>query len=149
MSLEDKINQDIKEAMRAKEEARLRTVRAIKAAILLMKTDGSGEAITTEREVQLLQKMIKQRQDSLLIFQQQNRPDLAQKEEEEMAVLQTYLPAQLSEEELSARIVAIIAEVGATSVKDMGKVMAVVKAKAAGRTDMGAVSARIKAALGG
>ena len=93
MSLEDKINQDIMEAMRAKEEARLRTVRAIKAAILLMKTDGSGEAITPEREVQLLQKMIKQRQDSLLIYQQQNRPDLAQKEEEEMVVIQTYLPA--------------------------------------------------------
>ena len=147
MSLEDKINQDIKEAMRAKEEARLRTVRAIKAAILLMKTDGSGEAITTEREVQLLQKMIKQRQDSLLIFQQQNRPDLAQKEEEEMAVLQTYLPAQLSEEELSARIVAIIAEVGATSVKDMGKVMGMATKSLAGQADGRAISAKVKELL--
>jgi uncharacterized protein YqeY len=147
MSLEDKINQDIKEAMRAKEEARLRTVRAIKAAILLMKTDGSGEAITAEREVQLLQKMIKQRQDSLLIYQQQNRPDLAQKEEEEMAVLQTYLPAQLSEEELSARIVAIIAEVGATSVKDMGKVMGMATKSLAGQADGRAISAKVKELL--
>lgn len=147
MSLEDKINQDIKEAMRAKEEARLRTVRAIKSAILLMKTDGSGEAITAEREVQLLQKMIKQRQDSLLIYQQQNRPDLAQKEEEEMAVLQTYLPAQLSEEELSARIVAIIAEVGATSVKDMGKVMGMATKSLAGQADGRAISAKVKELL--
>lgn len=147
MSLEDKINQDIKEAMRAKEEARLRTVRAIKSAILLMKTDGSGEAITAEREVQLLQKMIKQRQDSLLIYQQQNRPELAQKEEEEMAVLQTYLPAQLSEEELSARIVAIIAEVGATSVKDMGKVMGMATKSLAGQADGRAISAKVKELL--
>jgi len=147
MSLEDKINQDIKEAMRAKEEARLRTVRAIKAAILLMKTDGSGEAITPEREVQLLQKMIKQRQDSLLIYQQQNRPDLAQKEEEEMVVIQTYLPAQLSEEELSVRIRAIIAEVGATSVKDMGKVMGMATKSLAGQADGRAISAKVKELL--
>jgi hypothetical protein len=147
MSLEDKINQDIKEAMRAKEEARLRTVRAIKAAILLMKTDGSGEAITAEREIQLLQKMIKQRQDSLLIYQQQNRPDLAQKEEEEMAVIQTYLPAQLSDEELNARIRAIIAEVGATSVKDMGKVMGMATKSLAGQADGRAISAKVKELL--
>lgn len=147
MSLEDKINQDIKEAMRAKEEARLRTVRAIKAAILLMKTDGSGDAITPEREVQLLQKMIKQRQDSLLIYQQQNRPDLAQKEEEEMVVIQTYLPAQLSEEELSVRIRAIIAEVGATSVKDMGKVMGMATKSLAGQADGRAISAKVKELL--
>lgn len=147
MSLEDKINQDIKEAMRAKEEARLRTVRAIKAAILLIKTDGSGEAITAEREIQLLQKMIKQRQDSLLIYQQQNRPDLAQKEEEEMAVIQTYLPAQLSDEELSARIRAIIAEIGASSVKDMGKVMAMATKSLAGQADGRAISAKVKELL--
>jgi uncharacterized protein YqeY len=147
MSLEDKINQDIKEAMRAKEEARLRTVRAIKAAILLMKTDGSGEAITAEREIQLLQKMIKQRQDSLLIYQQQNRPDLAQKEEEEMAVLQTYLPAQLSDEELSVRIRTIIAELGASSVKDMGKVMGMATKSLAGQADGRAISAKVKELL--
>jgi len=147
MSLEDKINQDIKEAMRAKEEARLRTVRAIKAAILLMKTDGSGEAITAEREIQLLQKMIKQRQDSLLIYQQQNRPDLAQKEEEEMAVIQTYLPAQLSDEELSVRIRAIIAELGASSVKDMGKVMGMATKSLAGQADGRAISAKVKELL--
>lgn len=147
MSLEDKINQDIKEAMRAKEEARLRTVRAIKAAILLMKTDGSGEAITAEREIQLLQKMIKQRQDSLLIYQQQNRPDLAQKEEEEMAVIQTYLPAQLSDEDLSERIRTIIAEVGATSVKDMGKVMGMATKSLAGQADGRAISAKVKELL--
>lgn len=147
MSLEDKINQDIKEAMRAKDEARLRTVRAIKAAILLMKTDGSGEAITAEREIQLLQKMIKQRQDSLLIYQQQNRPNLAQKEEEEMAVIQTYLPAQLSDEELSARIRAIIAELGASSVKDMGKVMDMATKSLAGQADGRAISAKVKELL--
>lgn len=147
MSLEDKINQDIKEAMRAKEEARLRTVRAIKAAILLMKTDGSGEAITAEREIQLLQKMIKQRQDSLLIYQQQNRPDLAQKEEEEMAVIQNYLPAQLSDEQLSERIRTIIAEVGATSVKDMGKVMGMATKSLAGQADGRAISAKVKELL--
>ncbi len=148
MNLEVKINNDIKDAMRAKDEARLRGVRAIKAAILLAKTDGSGQEVTPEREIQLLQKLIKQRQDSLQIYETQNRPDLAAKEREEIEVIQAYLPAQLSDEELSEKIRAIIAELGAASVKDMGRVMGAATKALAGQADGKAISAKVKDLLG-
>ena len=123
MSLELMIAEDLKNAMRAKDAVALRSIRAIKAAILLQKTDGSGEVLDEEKEIKLLQKLVKQRQDSLDIFEKQGREDLAVTEREEIAIIQKYLPAQLSPEDLKAAIQAIISESGATSIKDMGKVM--------------------------
>jgi len=148
MSLEERINNDIKEAMKAKDEPRLRSVRAIKAAILLAKTDGSGQEINAEREIQMLQKLLKQRQDSLQIYEEQNRPELALKERQEMEYIQAYLPAPLSEEELTEKIKAIIAELGATSAKDMGKVMGAASKAIAGQADGKTISAKVKALLG-
>ncbi len=147
MSLEIKINEDLKTAMKAKDEVALRSVRAIKAAILLFKTDGSNNELNSENEIKLLQKLIKQRQDSLTIYQQQNRPELAKNEEEEIAGIMKYLPQQLSKEELTSIISSIIAEIGATSVKDMGKVMAAASAKLAGQADGKSISETVKGLL--
>src|SRR6185503_6222988 len=124
MSLEQKIMAELKTAMLAKDEKGLRSLRAIKAAILLAKTsEGAGGDLKEEDEVKLLQKLVKQRKDSLEIFTQQNRADLAQKEQEEIEVIEKFLPKQLSGEELRAIINTIIAETGASSPADMGKVM--------------------------
>ena len=124
MSLEQKIMADLKTAMLSKDEKSLRGLRAIKAAILLAKTsEGAGGELKDDDEVKLLQKLVKQRKDSLEIFQQQNRSDLAQKEQEEIEVIEKFLPKQLSAEELHLEIKKIIAETGATSAADMGKVM--------------------------
>src|SRR5204862_7590907 len=124
MSLEQKIMTELKTAMLAKDEAGLRSLRAVKAAILLAKTsEGAGGEIKVEDEVKSLQKLVKQRKDSLEIFQQQNRTDLAKKEEEEIAVIEKFLPKQLSAEELKEALVKIIGEVGASSPADLGKVM--------------------------
>ena len=132
MNLEARINEDLKDAMRAKDQARLRGIRAVKAAILLAKTDGSGQSINQEREIQILQKLVKQRRESLDIYTTQNRPDLATIEQEEIDVIEKYLPEQLSPGELENRIKLIIAEVGATSAKDLGKVMAAANKQLAG-----------------
>ena len=124
MSLEQKIMGELKTAMLAKDEKALRSLRAIKAAILLAKTsEGSGGELKEEDETKLLQKLVKQRKDSLEIFQQQNRTDLAQKEQEEIEIIEKFLPKQLSAEEIKAELSVIISEVGATSPADMGKVM--------------------------
>ncbi len=104
MSLEKKINNDLKEAMKAKDQAGLRGIRAIKSAILLLKTDGSGKEINEAAEIKLLQKLIKQRKDSLEIYEKQNRDDLAIKEKEEIEVISRYLPEQLSEEDLEMKL---------------------------------------------
>src|SRR6202046_1827732 len=122
MSLEQKVMADLKTAMLAKDEAALRGLRAIKAAIILAKTaEGAGGTLKEEDEMKMLQKLIKQRKDSLEIFQQQKRADLAKKEEEEIAVIEKFLPRQLDAEELKAILSRIIAETGARSVADMGK----------------------------
>lgn len=148
MNLEQKIMADMKDAMKAKDEAALRSLRAIKAAIIIAKTaEGAGGEIKEEEETRLLQKLVKQRRDSLEIFQKQNRPDLAQKEQEEIAIIEKFLPAQLSEEELRAEVQAVIAEVGATSAADMGKVMGAATKRLAGRADGKAVSAAVKELL--
>ena len=148
MNLEQKIMADMKDAMKAKDEAALRSLRAIKAAIIIAKTaEGAGGEIKEEEETRLLQKLVKQRRDSLEIFQKQNRPDLAQKEQEEIAIIEKFLPAQLSEEELRAEVQAAIAEVGATSAADMGKVMGAATKRLAGRADGKAVSAAVKELL--
>jgi uncharacterized protein YqeY len=146
MSLETEIMARMKEAMKAKDEAALRGLRAIKAAILLLKTSGN-ESITAEDELKMLQKMVKQRQDSLDIFRQQNRTDLAQKEEEEIRIIEQFLPQQMSVAEIKIALQEIIAEVGAADIKDLGKVMGVATKKMAGRADGKIISAMTKELL--
>ena len=136
MALEQKIMTELKTAMLAKDEAGLRSLRAIKAAILLVKTaEGGGGEIKEEDEIKLLQKLVKQRKDSLEIFQQQNRTDLAKKEEEEIAVIEKFLPKQLSAEDLKDALAKIIAETGASSPSDLGKVMGIASKQFAGKAD--------------
>jgi uncharacterized protein len=148
VSLKERITDDMKAAMRAGERERLGVIRMITAAIKQREVD---ERITLDdaQVLAVLEKMIKQRKESLAQFQAGNRQDLVDKESAEITLLQTYLPAQLSESELDALIAEAVAATGAASVKDMGKVMGIIKQKAQGRADMGAVGAKIKAKLGG
>jgi uncharacterized protein YqeY len=148
MSLKERITEDMKAAMRSGEKERLGVIRMITAAIKQREVD---ERITLDdsQVTSVLEKMIKQRKESVAQFQAGKRQDLADKESAEITLLQTYLPAQLSDAELDALIGDAIASSGAASVKDMGKVMAIIKTKAQGRADMGAVGAKIKAKLGG
>jgi uncharacterized protein YqeY len=148
MNLEQKIMAELKTAMLAKDEKALRSLRAIKAAILLAKTsEGSGGEIKEEDEIKILQKLVKQRKDSLEIYQQQNRADLAQKEQEEIEVIEKFLPKQLSGDELKAIVAEIIAATGASSPADMGKVMGVASKQLAGKADGKAISAVVKELL--
>jgi uncharacterized protein YqeY len=148
MSLEQKIMGELKTAMLAKDEKGLRSLRAIKAAILLAKTsEGAGGELKEDDEIKLLQKLVKQRKDSLEIFQQQNRIDLAQKEQEEIEVIEKFLPKQLSADEIKAELSVIISEVGATSPADMGKVMGAATKKLAGKADGKTISALVKELL--
>ena len=148
MSLEQKVMTDLKTAMLAKDEKALRALRAIKAAILLAKTsEGAGGELKEDDETKLLQKLVKQRKDSLEIYHQQNRPDLAQKEQEEIEVIEKFLPKQLSAEELQLEIKKIIAETGATSAADMGKVMGAATKKLAGKADGKTISVAVKELL--
>lgn len=144
MALEEKINVDLKTAMKAKDAISLRGIRAIKAAILLAKTDGSGKELSEEGEIKLLQKLIKQRKDSLEIYEKQNRADLALTEKEEIAVIEKYLPEQLSPEELNLVLQKIIQEVGASTLKDLGKVMGVATKELAGKADGKTISSLLK-----
>ncbi len=147
MSLESNINEDLKNAMKAKDQVGLRGIRAIKSAIMLYNTSGTTEELSPEKEIALLQKLIKQRQDSLDIFEKQGREDLAVIEREEIGVIMKYLPQQLSEEELKTAVGDIIARTGATSMKDMGKVMAEASKEFAGKADGKTISAVVKALL--
>ena len=148
MSLKDQITEDMKTAMRAKDSARLGTIRLLQAA---MKQKEVDERITLDdvAVVAIVEKLIKQRKDSIAAFTQAGRQDLADKENAELLVLQAYLPARLSADEIAAEVKAIVAELGAAGPGDMGKVMAAVKARLAGKADMGQVSAAVKAALAG
>lgn len=148
MALENTINQDIKAAMLAKNEARLRGLRAIKSALLLAKTEkGATETLTEETEVKVLQKLVKQRKESAEIYLQQNRQDLYQIEKEEQDVIEEYLPKQLSREEIVAEVQRVIQEVGATSVKDMGKVMGLINQRLAGKADGKTIAEVVKEQL--
>jgi uncharacterized protein len=147
MSLETNIMDDLKEAMKAKDQAALRGIRAIKSAILLFRTDGSGNELDKVNEIKLIQKLIKQRQDSLEIYKTQNRPDLAQIEEDEIKIIMKYLPKQLDSEELMAEIKKIVTSTGALSVKDMGKVMAEANKVLAGKADGKSISEAVKKIL--
>jgi uncharacterized protein YqeY len=148
MGLEQKIMTDLKAAMLARDEAALRSLRAIKAAILLAKTsEGASGDLKEDEEIKLLQKLVKQRKDSLEIYQQQNRADLAQKEKEEIGIIEKFLPAQLSNEELKAIIGKIITDTGASSPADMGKVMGLATKQLAGKADGKTISALVKELL--
>jgi uncharacterized protein len=146
MSLKDQITEDMKNAMRAKDSERLGTIRLLLAAIKQKEVD---ERIVVDdvATVAIVDKLIKQRKDSIEAFRQAQRKDLADKEAAEMVVLQAYLPARLSSDEVTAAVKAIVAELGASGPGDMGKVMGAVKAQLAGKADMGQVSAAVKAAL--
>ena len=148
MTLKERITEDMKAAMRASEKERLSTIRLVQAAIKQREVD---ERITLDdtQVLVVLEKMVKQRKESIAQFEQGGRKDLADKERREIELLQAYLPAQLSDSELDVLIREAVAVTGAASIKDMGKVMGVVKSKAAGRADMAAVGARVTAVLGG
>src|SRR5690606_8270335 len=148
MSLEIKINQDIKSAMIAKDQTRLAGLRAIKAAILLAKTEkGKSEEINEDAEIKVLQKLAKQRKESADIYQQQNRQDLYDVEMGELAVIEEYLPKQLDREEIKSIVQTIIQETGASSMKDMGKVMGATNQRLAGQADGKTVSEIVKELL--
>jgi uncharacterized protein len=148
MSLETKVMDELKNAMRAKDEAALRTLRSIKAAIIIEKTaEGAPDVISEATELKLLQKLAKQRKDSLDIFEKQNRPDLAQKEREELAIIEKFLPQQMSAEELHAVLKDIIAATGASSPADIGKVMGAATKQLAGKADGKAISEAVKQLL--
>ncbi|NCT94382.1 MAG: GatB/YqeY domain-containing protein [Chitinophagaceae bacterium] len=148
MTLEEQVMAGMKDAMKSKDEALLRGLRAIKAEIIKAKTEpGANGQVSAEGELKLLQKLVKQRKDSLEIFQQQNRPDLAQKEQEEIAVIEKFLPKQLEGEELRRIIADIITATGATGPQDMGKVMGAATKQLAGQADGKAVAALVKELL--
>ena len=148
MNLEQEVMAQMKDAMKAKDEATLRGLRAIKAEIIKAKTEpGAQGEISADVEIKMLQKMVKQRKDSLEIFQQQNRQDLVQKEQEELAIIEQFLPAQMSSEELKKELQEIILETGASSPADMGKVMGAATKKLAGRANGKAISAAVKELL--
>ena len=148
MTLKERIVEDMKTAMRSGEKDRLAVIRLLQAAIKQREVD-ERIVLDDTQITSVLEKMIKQRKESIVAFEKGARADLVAKETAEIVVLTPYLPAQLSDADLDALIAEAIASTGAASIKDMGKVMGVVKAKAAGKVDMGAVGARIKAKLGG
>ena len=148
MSLESQLTEDLKTAMKAKDQVALRSIRAIKAAILLQKTDGSGEVMTEDKEIKMLQKLVKQRKDSVEMYTKGDRPELAEAELAEIAIIEKYLPAQMSEEELESKLKGIIAQTGVSSMKDMGKIMGIASKQFAGKADGKAISAMVKKLLG-
>ncbi|OFY87210.1 MAG: glutamyl-tRNA amidotransferase [Bacteroidetes bacterium RIFCSPLOWO2_12_FULL_35_15] len=145
MALEEKINADIKSAMLAKDAAKLESLRAVKSAILLLKT--SPEGYTDETELKAMQKMVKQRKETAEVYKTQNRTDLAEVELTQAAVIESYLPKQMSEEEIKAEVAKIIASVGASSPADMGKVMGVASKQLAGKADGKIISTFVKELL--
>jgi uncharacterized protein YqeY len=148
MSLESQVMSEMKDAMKAKDEATLRGLRAIKAEIIKAKTEpGANGEIAADVEIKMLQKMVKQRKDALEIYQKQNRPDLAKKEQEEISLIERFLPQQMSETELKEALNKIIMETGASSPADMGKVMGAATKALAGKADGKAISAAVKELL--
>ncbi|MBL4708529.1 MAG: GatB/YqeY domain-containing protein [Flavobacteriales bacterium] len=147
MTLTEQINNDLKEAMKAREKVRLESLRAIKSALLLASTEkGAGES-SDEAELKMLQKLVKQRKDAAGIFIEQNRQDLADPELAQVAIIEKYLPAQMSEEEVKSIIDAIVADTGASSMAEMGKVMGMANKKMAGKADGKMIAIFVKSAL--
>ncbi len=148
MSLEEKVMAQMKDAMKAKNEPLLRGLRAIKAEIIKAKTDpGANGQVSEDGEMKILQKLVKSRKDSLVIYEQQNRADLATKESEEIAVIEKFLPQQMSEAELTGAVNKIIADLGATGPQDMGKVMGIASKQLAGKADGKAIAGAVKEGL--
>ncbi|MCR9154255.1 MAG: GatB/YqeY domain-containing protein [Bacteroidetes bacterium] len=148
MSLSQQIATDLKEAMKSKDKVRLESLRSIKSAILLAQTEkGAGASLNEEEELKILTKLQKQRKDSLAIYEEQNREDLAAEERAQLAVIETFLPQALSETELEDYLKKVIAETGAESAKDMGKVMGRASKDLAGRADGKTISAKVRALL--
>lgn len=148
MSLQNKVMDGMKEAMKAKDQTALTALRAIKSSILLAQTEaGAGEGLTEDQELKLLQKLVKQRQDSAAIYLEQGREDLAQPEMDEAKVISQFLPEQLSEAEIEEVVVSVITEVGADGMKDMGKVMGLVSKQLAGKADGKTISTIVRQKL--
>ena len=152
MGLREQINDSLKEAMKAKDQKRVGTLRLVNAALkdrdIAARTETSRELLGDDEILSLLAKMIKQREDSIAAYEAGKRPELAAAERAEISVIREFMPKQMSAEDSKAAIAQVIADLGASSIKDMGKVMAAIKAQAAGRADMGAIGARIKSRLG-
>lgn len=151
MGLAEKINDDIKQAMLAKDKRKLEALRAVKAALLLIKTgkDTSSDEIPETIEMQMLQKLVKQRKETAVIYQEQNRPELAEEELFQAGIIEKYLPEQMGADELKKNIQEIIAETGATGIKDMGRVMGMASKKLSGKADNKAISEIVKQLLQG
>lgn len=147
MALFDQINEDIKQAMREKNKVKLEALRGVKSELLLQKTSGSASEITEEQEVKLIQKMVKQRKDSAEIFKTQGRDELYQNEVEQISYLENYLPEQMSDAQLSQAVAQIIERLGASSMKDMGKVMGTASQELAGKIDGKSISEKVKQLL--
>ena len=149
MSLSEQINDQMKQAMKAKDQSKLRGLRAIKAALLLLQTQEGGGEVTEKDEMEALVKMAKQRKDSIRIFNEQGRSDLSKIEEEELFIIEKFLPAQLSPEEIENEVKSIISQLGATSMKDMGKVMGMANGKLKGKADGKLIADMVKGLLAG
>lgn len=148
MSLESKINEDIKKAMLAREKEKLEALRAVKTALLVAKTEkGASETISEDAEIKILQRLVKQRKESATIFEERNRKELAQKEWFEASVIEEYLPEQMSDEELTSIIQKIVDQVGAKSMADMGKVMGIASKELAGKAEGKAIADKVKSIL--
>ena len=147
MSLQTEIMSKLKEAMKAKDKIALEALRAVKSALLLAQTSGDSKELTLEDEIKLVQKLVKQRKDSAVLYSEQNRADLAEPELAQVAVLEQFLPEQMGEDELKAIIAGIIEKSGASSMKDMGKVMGMASKQLAGKADGKAISNVVKALL--
>ena len=148
MSLQTEVMTKLKEAMKAKDKVALESLRAIKSALLLAQTSGDAKELSKEDEIKLVQKLVKQRKDSAALYQEQGREDLASPELAQVAILEQFLPEQMGEDELKTVIAGIISKVGATSMKDMGKVMGMASKQLAGKADGKAISNVVKALLG-
>lgn len=144
MNLKDQINSDIKDAMRAKDQAALRALRSVKSAVLLAETDGSGREVDDSSVLKIIQKLVKQRKESLELFENENRSDLADKEKEELEVLEKYLPKAMDKEELHQFLENLVDELNADSMKDMGRVMSEAQSRIAGRADGKEISAIVR-----
>ena len=147
MSIFNQINDDIKQAMRAKEKEKLEALRAVKSAFLLAKTETGTDEIPEEKEIQIIQKLVKQRRDSAEIYKEQNRMDLYEPEKFQADIIAKYLPEQLSEDELKAILAEIVKEQNASGIKDMGKVMGIANAKLAGKADGKTISTIVRGLL--
>lgn len=147
MSLTDTVNTEIKEAMKAKDQAALRGLRSIKSALLMLATEKGGGDVNEDAELKMLQKLAKQRKDSIEIYEQQNRQDLAEPEKEELAIIERFLPKQMSEDEVRAILQKIIADTGASSAADTGKVMPLAMKEMAGKADGKTISTVLRSLL--